>query len=129
MLRPLAAIDFTGAYFTGENVDVLGGLREGVVIRPGDIPRAVHAQGGWGQFTWRIAPRLTFHTFGGQQNAHHVDAIVGGIEKNQGFAANLMYRLSANVLSSIEFAQVRTTYVGGVTRLNPHYDLALAYLF
>lgn len=49
--------------------------------------------------------------------------------KNQVYAGNLIYRLGPNVLASFEASQTRTTYLGQGTRLNPHYDLALAYLF
>jgi hypothetical protein len=40
-----------------------------------------------------------------------------------------MYRLAPNILGAFEYSQTRTTYLGIGTRLNNHYDLALAYLF
>jgi hypothetical protein len=35
----------------------------------------------------------------------------------------------ADAETSFEFSQVRTTYLNSGTKLNSHYDLALAYLF
>jgi len=32
-------------------------------------------------------------------------------------------------VTSFEATQIRTTYMGSGTRIVPHYDLALAYLF
>jgi len=57
------------------------------------------------------------------------DADDGGISRNLGYAANIMYRLGTNVVTGFEASQVRTTYLGIGTRLNQHYDLAIAYLF
>ena len=51
------------------------------------------------------------------------------ISKNQSYGANVMYQIVSNVVASFESAIVQTAYVGSPTRLNPHYDLAFAYLF
>ena len=72
---------------------------------------------------------MTFNLYGGQEDDRNVDLSLGNIAKNQEYAGNIMYRLAPNVLTSFEFSQLRTTYLGGKTSLNPHYDLALAYLF
>jgi hypothetical protein len=32
-------------------------------------------------------------------------------------------------VSAVEVSQLRTSWIGGPTRVNPHYDLAIAYLF
>ncbi len=129
LLRPFARLDFTGQFFQGENTGVIGGLRQGVRILPDYTARAVHAQGGWAQITVRATPRLTFHMFGGQEDDRNSDLATQSVGKNQSYAGNIMYRLGSNVLASFEVSQVRTTYLGLGTRLNPHYDLALAYLF
>jgi hypothetical protein len=107
---------------------VIGGLRQGVSFFGGQ-PRAVRATGGWAQLTVRMTPRSWFNLYGGQEDDRNRDLDVGGIGKNQGYGANLMFRLGPNVLSSFEASQVRTTYLGSGTRINPHYDLAFAYLF
>jgi hypothetical protein len=128
---PLAPrTELTGAFFNGENLGVLGGLRQGVsFLYAGQSPRAVHGTGGWAQLQYRATSRLTFNLYGGQEDDENRGLAAAGIAKNQSYAANLMYRLGSNVLASFEASQVRTTYIGSGTQLNPHYDLALAYLF
>jgi hypothetical protein len=128
LIRPAARVDFTGTFFHGENVGVIGGLRQGVSVIGGQA-RAVQATGGWGQFTFRATQRVSFNVFGGQEDDRNRDLEPGGIGKNQGYGANIMYRLGSNILTSIESSQVRTTYLGSRTIMNPHYDLAFAYLF
>ena len=85
--------------------------------------------GGWTQLAWLATPKLTFHLIAGQQNNQASEVSDGLIYKNQGYAANLVYRLAPNVLFSLEGMQLRTSYVGSGTRLNNHYDLGVAYLF
>jgi hypothetical protein len=128
LIRPASRIDLTGAFFHGENTGVIGGLRQGVSFVGGQ-PRAVRATGGWAQLTVRITPRAWFNLYSGQEDDRNRDLDVGAIGKNQSYGGNLMYRLGPNVLSSFEASQTRTTYVGSGTKINPHYDLALAYLF
>jgi len=128
LIRPAARVDFTGAFFHGENTGVIGGLRQGVSVFNGRA-RAVGATGGWAQFTFRATPRASFHFFGGQEDDRNRDLELNGVAKNQSYGANIMYRLGSNILTSFETSQVRTTYLGAGTRINPHYDLAFAYLF
>jgi len=129
LIRPVARVDFTGAFFSGQNVGVLGALRQSVTIREGGGAIAVQSMGGWAQMKIRLTPRLTFNGFGGQQDDRNRDLNPGAVAKNQLYGANLMYRVGSNVLTGLEASQVRTTYLGSGTRINPHYDLAIAYLF
>jgi hypothetical protein len=128
LIRPAARVDFTGAFFHGENTGVIGGLRQGVNLINGQA-RAVGATGGWGQFTFRATRRATFNLYGGQEDDRNRDLSLGAVGKNQGYGANIIYRLGSNILTSFESSQVRTTYLGSKTVINPHYDLAFAYLF
>jgi hypothetical protein len=128
LIRPAARVDFTGTFFHGENTGVIGGLRQGVSVFNGQA-RAVGATGGWGQFTYRATRRASFNLYGGQEDDRNRDLGPGAIGKNQGYGANVIYRLGSNILTSFEASQMRTTYVGSGTRTNPHYDLAFAYLF
>jgi hypothetical protein len=72
---------------------------------------------------------VTFNWYAGQQDDRNSDLISGNVAKNLVYAGNVVYRLGPNVLASFEASQTRTTYLGSGTRLNPHYDIALAYLF
>jgi hypothetical protein len=128
LIRPAARVDFTGAFFHGENTGVIGGLRQGVNVINGQA-RAVGATGGWAQFTFRATRRATFNLYGGQEDDRNRDLNLGAVGKNQGYGANIIYRLGSNILTSFESSQMRTTYLGSKTVINPHYDLAFAYLF
>jgi len=123
------ALTLTGAAFVGENLGVIGGLRQGVVVSYGGTPRAVHGAGGWAQVEYRASRRLAFHLFGGQEDDRNRDLQTGLIAKNQSYGANAIYQIVSNVVASFESAIVQTAFVGSPTRFNPHYDLAFAYLF
>ena len=132
LIRPFSRFDFTGQFFHGENVGVLGGLQQGITITPYDgtvMLRSVGATGGWAQFKLRFTQRLTMNLYGGQEDDRATDLLLGGISKNQIYAGNLMYRFGSNILAAFEGSQTRTTYLFSGTRIFPHYDLALAYLF
>ena len=127
---PLApSLTFTGAAFLGENLGVIGGLRQGVMVPYLGAPWPVHGAGGWAQLEYRAGRRLSFHAFGGQEDDRNRDLQTGLIAKNQSYGLNVMYQLVSNVVASFESSVVRTAYIGSPTRLNPHYDLAFAYLF
>jgi len=128
LIRPAARVDFTGAFFHGENTGVIGGLRQGVNVINGQA-HAVHATGGWAQFTFRATRRASFNFYGGQEDDRNRDLSLGAVGKNQGYGANIIYRLGSNILTSFEASQMRTTYLGSRTVINSHYDLAFAYLF
>jgi len=128
LIRPAARVDFTGTFFHGENTGVIGGLRQGVSVINGQA-RAVGASGGWGQFTFRATQRASFNIYAGQEDDRNRDLELGAVGKNQGYGANIIYRLGSNILTSFESSQIRTTYLGSRTVINPHYDLAFAYLF
>jgi len=128
-LNPLRRLEFTGAFFSGQNVASLGvGTRQGFIIN-GLTVRPIHAVGGWGQLTIRAARRLDIHLFAGEQEYRDSDLLAGNIGKNLLFGANFFYHLAPNVIVGPEATELRTLYLGQGTRINNHYDLALAYLF
>jgi hypothetical protein len=131
LIRPLARLDLTGTFFSGENVAVLGSTRQSVSLDRNRLPMGVPAKGGWAQVKVRLTSRWTLNAFGGQQDDKNsvLDRSTNVVLKNQSYGANLMYRLSHNVITGIEASQVRTHYAQSGIRLNPHYDLAIAYLF
>jgi hypothetical protein len=130
LFRPIHLLEFTGAYFRGQNVAPLGTgqIRQGFTIYDGEA-YAINSQGGWGQLTLHAARRLDFHLFTGQQDDQNSELNPGAIGKNLLFGGNLYYRIAPNVLLGWEASQIRTSYLGQGTRINNHYDLALGYLF
>ncbi|MEP6533754.1 MAG: hypothetical protein ABJF23_00435 [Bryobacteraceae bacterium] len=128
-LQPLLKWKLVGMFFTGENPDNMGSLRQGFTILGQRNVIPVHGSGGWAQLSYSPTNRLTFSVINGQHDGRNVDLRSGSIGKNLESAANLQYRLAPNVFLGFEASQVRTTYLGIGKRLNNHYDLALAYLF
>jgi hypothetical protein len=129
LIRPVARVDVTGQFFYGENTGVIGGLRQGVNVLSNGVAIPVHSVGGWAQLKVRITSRASFNFYGGQEDPRNRDLILGQISKNQAYAGNIMYRFGSNILGSIESSMVRTSYFSSGTRIFPHYDLAIAYLF
>jgi hypothetical protein len=127
--RPWQKLEFSGAFFTGQNVGPLGGVQPGFTIFSPLYAVAIHSNGGWAQLAFPITNRLTFHLFSGLQDDRASDLLSGEIARNWMTGANLFYRLAPNVLLGLEGSQARTTYINSGYRLNDHYDLALAYLF
>jgi hypothetical protein len=131
LLSPAGWMEFSGAYFTGENLAHLGtgGIRQGfTVLGPGDVI-PVRATGGWAQLKLQPTERLSFNLMTGRHDDRNTDLRFGGIAYNHAIGANVFYRLSPNVIVSFETLQVRTLYQGTGLRLNNHYDLAIAYLW
>jgi hypothetical protein len=128
--RPVGPLEFTGAFYRGQNVALLGTglIRQGFSVYNG-LAEAIDSQGGWAQLTIHAARRLDFHVFSGQQDDRNSDLTAGAIGKNLLFGGNVYYRIAPNVLVGWEASQVRTSYLGQGTRINNHYDLALGYLF
>jgi len=48
--NPLPKLEFTGAFFSGQNVAPVGGL-EGYTILPTGVAIPIHSRGGWSQLT------------------------------------------------------------------------------
>ena len=127
--RPFDKLEFSGMFFHGRNLAVLGGLRQGYTVLPGGKWVSVRSSGGWAQLRFPVTARLAFDVYGGQQDDQNADLLPGLIGKNLAYFANAMYRLAPNVMVSLEGGQVRTTYFQVGNRLNEHYDLGIAYLF
>lgn len=128
--NPVQRVEFSGAFFSGQNVAHLGtgAVSEGYVAYRGNA-EAISAIGGWGQFTIHAARRVDAHIFSGQQQFSSDHLSTGDIKRNLMYGMNLFFRLAPNVLLGPEISQLRSLYIRQGTRINNHYDLALAYLF
>lgn len=127
---PVRQLEFTGAYFHGQNVANLG---TGLINQGYAVYRrtsyAIGAAGGWGQFTIHAAPRVDVHVFAGRQDYDTTYLGTADVKRNQMAGINVFFRLAPNVLLGPELSQLRSVTIGQGTRINNHYDLALAYLF
>jgi hypothetical protein len=127
--NPWRRVEFSGVFYSGTNVAHLGsGTRQGYAVYS-RYASALPSRGGWGQLTLRAAKRLDFHLFTGQVDDANRELRAGAIAKNLLCGGNAYFRLAPNVLMGFEASQLRTLYIGQGTRINNHYDLALAYLF
>jgi len=129
LARPVSFLEFTGAFFHGDNAAGLGALRQSFTVLGSGAVLPVHTNGGWGQISFFATPRLSFHLYGGEESDHSLGFVSGNVSRNLTYAGNMMYKLAPNVLAAFEVAQNRTDYVVLGQRLNNHYDLALGYLF
>jgi hypothetical protein len=129
LVRPMAKVELTGAYFQGRNAAGIGGLRQGYMINAWDKVIAVRAAGGWAQLGYTLTPRLNFNFYGGQESNKEADLLKGGITRNFVFAGNVIYRIGPNILVGFEASQIRTRFKGVNSLSNNHYDLSLAYQF
>jgi hypothetical protein len=129
LIQPFQRLQFSGAFFHGQNAAGVGGLRQGFTVFPDSREVAIGATGGWAQLSLQANKRLSFNLYGGQESDRANDLLAGDIRRNLAYAGNLIYRLGPNVLLGLEASQVRTNYFLRPNRLNNHYDLALAYLF
>lgn len=128
-VNPWRKLEFTGMFFAGRNVSMFATPTPGYVYGWPYGGRAVRAHGGWGQASFLATERLSFNLFGGSFAPRYADLWSGSVGVNSSWAANVMYRLAPNVIVALEGLQLRTDYVRTGTRLNNHYDLAVAYLF
>jgi hypothetical protein len=127
--NPWRRLELTGAFYGGHNAGMLGnGYGQGF-HGYGTNLRPENSTGGWAQLTVHAVPRIDLHLFSGQQDDQNRTLDTGRIGKNLMFGGNLFYRVAPNVLVGLEASQLRTVYIGLGTRINNHYDLALAYRF
>jgi len=128
LLRPARWLEFTGTYFSGENLGPLSGPALSFVSYEGDA-YPLRGEGGWLQSTFFLTRRLSVNAFGGWQATLARPTLIGLQNSTTGFAGNFIYRLGPNVLASAEAGQYRYAFLLGHPLLRNHYDLALAYLF
>ena len=119
--NPWRKLEFSGAFFKGQNIANLGGAGPGFTLMNHYNATPVHADGGWAQLSFLATPRLTFNLFGGEQQNRGRDLAWSDLAKNRAYGANLMYRIAPNVIVSLETEHLRTNYLGTSSPLNNHY--------
>jgi hypothetical protein len=129
LIKPSEHFEFSGFYYTGQNIASLGALPQGFLFGTAGRAHVVHSMGGWAQVRIPVTQRLAFDFYSGTQDDRNADLVTGYIGANRAYFGNAQYRIAPNVILSLEGGQVRTQYLGTWTRLNNHYDLAVAYLF
>jgi len=134
LLQPVRKFQVTGMFFQGQDAAGLGGIRQGFTVFNDGRAVPVGVLGGWAQLTYLATSRLSFNTYGGEEDDRAADLLAGAIHRNFVYAGNAIYRFAPNVMLAVEASQTRTSYLGSISpgfllRVNNHYDLALGYLF
>lgn len=129
LIAPFSKLEWTGIFWSGENVQHMGALRNGLRQLADNSVIPVHSQGGWTQFSFLPTDRLTFNFMAGIHDDRNADLARGQNARNRQAAANVMFRLAPNVVLSFEAANIKSIYLGLGNRVNQRYDLAIAYLF
>lgn len=129
LAKPSEFFEFSGAFFRGENAAGLGSLRQGITLLGSGRVIPVHVTGSWGQISLFPVRRVSIHLYGGLESDRASDLLANNVRRNLIYAGNVVYKLAPNILAAFEASQNRTVYTLSGTRLNNHYDLALAYLF
>ncbi|MCC6586865.1 MAG: hypothetical protein IT168_09255 [Bryobacterales bacterium] len=127
--NPLPYLDLSGIFWSGENVQHFGALRQGLTLFADGRLIGVHSKGGWAQASIPIAPKVSVNLFSGIHDDRNRDLLPAAIGANRSGGANLMYRLAPNVILSLEALQTRTDYLNSGQRKNNRYDLSVVYLF
>ena len=129
LVRPVRQLELTGIFWSGENIQHMGALRNGLRVLPSGVAIPVHSQGGWAQWSIAATNRLTFNLMGGIHDDRNSDLASGQNARNRQATANVMFRIAPNVVLSFEAEHLRSLYLNQGTRINQRYDLAIAYMF
>jgi hypothetical protein len=135
---------FTGFFYRGQSVAGLGGgigqsvLWTGNIMDPSTVFHGLNSEGGWAQLKFTPKPKFEVNSGFGQDNpfAHELrkygpnGSYVGPLlSRNQSPFANFIYKVRSDVMFSMEYRYLKTTYLdAGSQRLN-HVNAALAYTF
>ena len=129
LIRPIEKIELTGIFWSGQNIQHMGALRNGLRVLANGTAIPVHSQGGWAQWSIQPTNRITFNLMAGIHDDRNADLAPGQNARNRQAAGNIMFRIAPNVVISFEGANFRSLYLGQGTRVNQRYDLAIAYMF
>ena len=134
----------TGFFYRGRSVSSLGGgigqsvLWSGDIMDPTTVFYGLDAEGGWAQL--KFTPRSNFEINGGygQDNPFAHDLRRYGpngsyygplLSRNQSPFANFIYRMRSDVMFSLEYRHLNTTYLDAGSQRLHHVNAALAYTF
>lgn len=128
LYKPLQKLELSGTIFHGENFANLGGEPPGMTIRNGTaIP--IRGTGGWIQLAVPLTSRLTFDVYGGRQLNDPHDLNSGEVYRTLTYAANVLYRISPNVILGFEASRNDVDNFEMRRVLTNRYDATIAYLF
>lgn len=127
--KPLRKLEISGTLFYGENFANLGGAAPGFTIEPNGTAIPVHGAGGWVQVALPVTSRLSFDVYAGRQANDSNDLSECELFRTGTFAANVLYRLGANVIVGFEGSTNRLDEYEFRQLVTNRYDATVAYLF
>ena len=107
---------FAGEYFTGSNLDdFLGGISQGVNAAVPTDPRDIRSHGGWAGLKYKVN-QVTAISFGaGVDDPNDNDLTPGGRSLNQSVFANVINKVTPNLLIGIQLSEWKTGYINNPT--------------
>ncbi|MFN7921868.1 MAG: hypothetical protein U0Q16_17335, partial [Bryobacteraceae bacterium] len=106
LFAPMSKIEFSGLFWTGENIHHFGALRQSFRL-DGTRLVPVQSKGGWSQVSFPFTSRISLNLFGGIHDDRNRDLARNAIGANRAGAANIMFRIAPNLIMSIEAMQIR----------------------
>jgi hypothetical protein len=105
----------------------------GAIELPGTVISGIHSTGGWAQLAIKARSDLDLNFAYGQEDPRNRDVLLGQIGnatrfKNQVGSVNFIWQLRQNLLLSVEYRRLWTTYTLR-QRTGNHYNLAVGYMF
>jgi hypothetical protein len=134
----------TGFFYRGRSVASLGGgigqsvLWSGSIMDPSTVFYGLDAEGGWAQLKFTPRPKFEINGGYGQDNPFAHDLRRYGpngsyygplLSRNQSPFANFIYKMRSDVMFSLEYRHLNTTYLDAGSQRLHHVNAALAYTF
>ncbi len=137
-------LGISGFFYRGQNVAGLGGgigqgvLWRGSIMDPATVFHGLNTEGGWAQV--KFTPRAKFEVNGGYgqdnpfasqlrrygPNGSYYGAL---LSRNQSPYANFLYRVRSDVMFSMEYRYLKTTFLDAGSKTLHHVNAAVAYTF
>lgn len=133
--------ELSGEFYRGRGIgDLGGGAFKNVVMENGSLyASGLNATGGWAQWKSRLTPSLEVNAYFGTDDAeasqvrNQTSAVNATpyfyLVKNQGTAANVIFRPKTYLVFSGEYRYLKSWYTSGPAREAQTLDLTMGYLF
>ena len=112
-------VGVSGEAFVGDNIDAFGGA----------LGLDRRASGGWGELRLFPSDRLSINLGAGLDDIRRADRQLAPRTRNRSAYGNVMFSLTPEIQTSLEYRWLATTPGGGSERENHHLDWVLAYHF
>ena len=129
LYKPIQKLEISGTLFYGENFANLGGEPPGVTVENNGTVIPVHGGAGWVQLALPVTSRLTFDIYAGRQVNDTNDLMTYEMFRTLNYAANVLYRISPNVILGFEGSRNRLDQYEAPQLITNRYDATVAYLF